>query len=42
MGMSSYEEELTGDVLDEPVFYNNDNLFKVNQGFFMGYTARKN
>ena len=33
MGMSSYGEELTRDVLDEPIFYNNDNLFKVNQGF---------
>jgi carbamoyltransferase len=33
MGMSSYEAESTRDVLNKPIFYNNDNLFKVNQGF---------
>ena len=33
MGMSSYEKESTADTLTEPVFYNNNNLFKVNQSF---------
>jgi carbamoyltransferase len=33
MGMSSYGTKQTGDVLDEPIFYNNNNLYKVNQGF---------
>jgi carbamoyltransferase len=33
MGMSSYGTEEGENVLNEPIFYNEKNLFKVNQGF---------